>query len=245
MARHQSHRGPGPKDLKLFGAQQIPALRGATRDLCWLLDHGYALRSAVQLVGNRHNLSARQRLAISRCACSSIAVKRRTAIQLPPTSMAGRELWLDGYNVITVLESALAGGVVLLGRDGCCRDVAGIHRRYRKVDETIPVLRLIGEASVRWGVTCVRWWLDKPVSNSGRLKALLLDLAASAGWNMTAELVFNPDRTLWESGQVIATSDSVVLDRCAHWLNLSREIVTNHIPGAYIIDLSTLPDAES
>ena len=27
--------------------------------------------------------------------------------------MAGRELWIDGYNVLTTLEAALAGGVIL------------------------------------------------------------------------------------------------------------------------------------
>jgi hypothetical protein len=42
---------------------------------------------------------------------------------------------------------------VLLCRDGCCRDIAGIHRRYRKIDETIPVLRLIGEtAAAGWNM---------------------------------------------------------------------------------------------
>jgi hypothetical protein len=87
--------------------------------------------------------------------------------------------------------------------------------------------------------------LDKPVSNSGRLKALICELAAAAGWNATAELVFNPDRTLWESGQVIATSDSAVLDRCQHWLNLSRHIIAERIPAAQIVDLSTAAESKT
>jgi hypothetical protein len=242
VTRHQSHRGAAPKDAKLFGPRQVPALNAATGDLCWLLDRGYAVRSSVELVGNRYNLSARQRIAVSRCACSGSAAKRRQEIQVDPSAMAGRELWLDGYNVVTVLESALAGGIILLGRDGCCRDVAGIHRRYRKVDETTPVLRMIGETTAQWGIPCVRWWLDKPVSNSGRLKSLICDMAASAGWNATAELVFNPDRTLWESGQVVATSDSVILDRCRLWLNLTRHIIFARVPNARIVDLSTPGD---
>ena len=77
-------------------------------------------------------------MAISRCACSRDDAQRRQQLRIEPTQLAGRELWLDGYNVLTVLESALADGVVLLCRDGCCRDIAGIHRRYRKVKETIP-----------------------------------------------------------------------------------------------------------
>ena len=183
MARHQSHRGPASKDEKLFGARQLPALRAATHDLRWLLDHGYASHSATELVGNRHNLTSRQRMAVSRCACSRDAAEQRRRLQIAPADLSSRELWLDGYNVLTVLESALAGGVVLLGRDGCCRDIAGIHRRYRKVNETTPVLRMIGETAADWGVTCCRWWLDRPVSNSGRLKTFIGEIAAEAGWN--------------------------------------------------------------
>lgn len=56
MTRHQTHRGPAPQDERLFAARQIPALRAAVSDLCWLLDDGYAARSAVELVGNRYTL---------------------------------------------------------------------------------------------------------------------------------------------------------------------------------------------
>ena len=224
-------------DERLFNAAQIPTLRAAVSDLCWLLDRGYASHSATELVGNRHNLSSRQRMAISRCACSAEAAQQRHRRQLAPEAVRGRELWLDGYNVLTVLESALAGGVVLLGRDGCCRDIAGIHRRYRKVNETVPGLRLVGETVAAWGVTCCRWRLDKPVSNSGRLKKLIHEQAGAAGWNMAVELDFNPDRVLYECGQVIATSDGVVLDRCQQWVNLTREIITGRIQSAWVVDL--------
>jgi len=238
VPRHQFHRGPAAKDDKLFGARQLPALRAATHDLCWLLDHGYAPHSATELVGNRYNLTSRQRMAAGRCACSRDAAEHRRQLQIAPAAVRGQELWLDGYNVLTVLESALSGGVVLLGRDGCCRDIAGIHRRYRKVSETAPGLRMIGETTAAWGVSCCRWWLDKPVSNSGRLKTLISETAAAAGWNMPVTLVFNPDRVLWESEHVIATSDGVVLDRCRHWVNLTRQIIAERIPQTRLIDLS-------
>lgn len=237
MARQQAHRGAAPKDNQLFGPRQLPALRAAVHDLCWLLDRGYAAHSATELVGNRHNLTSRQRQALSRCACPAAAAQLRRQRQLDPAGLRGRELWLDGYNVLTVLESALAGGVVLLGRDGCCRDIAGIHRRYRKVNETLPALRLIGETAATWGVTCCRWWLDKPVSNSGRLKTLIHETATAAGWNMTVELVFSPDHVLWETDQIIATSDGVVLDRCRLWVNLARHIIAERIPRARLVDL--------
>jgi hypothetical protein len=237
MARHQTHRGAAAQDAGLFAARQLLALRAAAFDLCWLLDRGYATRSANELVGNRHNLTSRQRMAVSRCACSREDADRRAKLRIEPAQLKGGELWLDGYNVLTVLESALAGGIVLPGRDGCCRDIAGIHRRYRKVNETIPVLRMVGETVSAWGVSCSRWFLDKPVSNSGRLKTLILETAAEAGWKMDVELSFSPDHVLSQTEHPIATSDGIVLDRCRRWVNLTREIITARIPGARLVDL--------
>jgi hypothetical protein len=242
MAKQQSHRGMAARDERLFDQRQLPALRAASRDLCWLLDRGYASHSATELVGNRHNLASRQRMAVSRCACSREAVLHRRQLEVTPIAVRGRELWLDGYNVLTVLESALAGGVVILGRDGCCRDIAGIHRRYRKVNETAPVFHMIGEIITGWGVKCCHWWLDKPVSNSGRLRTFILEAAAAAGWNMSVNLVFNPDKVLSESEHVIATSDGVVLDRCRHWVNLTRRIIVECIRQARLLEL--LPGEE-
>jgi len=238
MARHQTHRGLAPQDERLFADRQLPVLRAAAADLCWLLDRSYAARSALELVGNRHNLTSRQRMAISRYACSDEDVRRREKLHVEPVRLRGRELWLDGYNVLTVLESALAGGLVLLGRDGCCRDIAGIHRRYRKVNETNPALHLVGKTTSILGVSCCRWWLDQPVSNSGRLKTLILATAESVGWNMEVELTFSPDHVLSHTDQIIATSDGIVLDRCQHWVNLVRLIIAERIPQARLLDLS-------
>ena len=150
VARHQTHRGLAPQDERLFTARQLPALRAAAADLCWLLDRGYASRSAVELVGNRHNLTCRQRMAVSRHACAHEDVQRRQKLRVEPGRLQGQELWLDGYNVLTVLESALAGGIVLLCRDGCCRDIAGIHRRYRKVNETLPACAWLAKPPRPW-----------------------------------------------------------------------------------------------
>lgn len=213
-------------------------LRRATDDLCWLLNRGYAARSALELVGNRYELSVRQRSAVARCACSDEAAQDRARREVHASELKGQELWIDGLNVLTGLEVALSGGVTLIGRDACCRDVAGIHRQYRRVEETIPSLRLIGTVTTAWGVTRCRWWLDKPVSNSGRLKSVILELAAEAGWDWDAELVFSPDAILSKTEQIVASSDSIILDRCRGWLNLVRVLVTEQIPNARIVDLS-------
>jgi hypothetical protein len=241
MSHPPSHRGAAPKDERWFGPKAIPVLRAGLTELCWLLDRGYALRSSTVLVGDRHCLTARQRTALARCASTAEAAQRRDRRRVSPEAMSGRELWLDGFNVLTILESALAGGIILVGRDGCCRDVAGVHRRYRKVQETLPALQTLGEVASAWQVGRVRWWLDAPVSNSGRLRTLILETAARSGWPWEAELVPNPDRVLSRTDQVVATSDCVILDRCQRWVNLAQWVISRRLPRTRLVDFSAGP----
>jgi hypothetical protein len=232
------HRGAHPQDAELFGPRALDSLRSATSDLSWLLSRGYATPSATALVGDRYGLRKRQRIAVARCAASDDAVRGRGAREQAADAISGRPLWIDGYNALTTVEAALAGGVVLEARDGCHRDVASVHGSWRRVEETAPAIEAIGEELVRSGAGPCRWLLDSPVSNSGRLKRILLHLSAQRGWGWEVELVRNPDALLSTTESVVATSDSVVLDRCRAWTNLARRTVEAAAPGAWIVDLS-------
>ncbi len=82
------------------------------------------------------------------------------------------------------------------------------------------------------------WLLDSPVSNSGRLRGILLQVALERGSDWQVELVFSPDPLLAQSTEIIATADSAILDRCHRWVNLARLAIDSAIPGARIVDLS-------
>ena len=69
-------------------------LRRAQAELCWLLDRGYAMTSSLELVGNRHGLTQRQRLALARSACSAEQQRRRSAHEVPIAAVAGADLVL-------------------------------------------------------------------------------------------------------------------------------------------------------
>jgi hypothetical protein len=148
--------------------------------------------------------------------------------------MRGRALRIDGFNLILTLESALGGGVVLGGRDGCFRDLASVHGTYRRVEETRPALELAAKWLTDWGIGSCTWLLDAPVSNSGRLAAMIR--ATSPDWS--AEVVPNPDKVLAQPGAVVATADAAVLDCCGEWVNLARAFVESSVPGAFIVDLA-------
>ncbi len=216
MPDTRKHRGPGPQDLEWFGERARRDLREATSDVSWLLSRGYAEPSALELVGNRHRLVERQRVAVRRSACSDDSLARRRASRL---NEFGGPLRIDGFNLILTLESALGGGIVLGGRDGCCRDLASVHGTYRKVEETQPALDLTKHWLANWGVGPCTWYLDAPVSNSGRLAAMI----RATGWD--AEVVADPDKLLTQPGAPIVTADAGILDHCGPWVNLAGLLV--------------------
>jgi hypothetical protein len=222
----------------LFAPDVWPVLRQAAADLSWLLTRGYSHNSSLKLVGDRYALLSRQRIAVSRCASSDDETARRERHRADPEALAGRPLWLDGYNVLTTIEAALAGGILLAARDGTLRDMASMHGSYRKVQETVPALDLLGRTLARLGVAEAVWLLDRPVSNSGRLKRLMEDRAAAQGWPWRVELAADPDRVLVDVPDIVATADSAILDRCPRWFNLARQTVEGEVPGARVVDLS-------
>lgn len=241
MPDKRRHRGPHPLDAKLFAPDQIGALRGAVGDFSWLLERGYAAKSALQLVGNRFGLHERQRLAVLRSSCSESARRGRLARKVEITDWRGRTMQLDGYNLLMTIEAALGGGVMLRGRDGCLRDMAALHGNFRSVEETATAATLIGEfLHPQCGVIRAVWWLDSPVSNSGRLKGLLHGIAAERGWNWDVHLAFDADAALkkLDGYDLVVSADSVVLDNVGDWANVAAALVEAHVRDAWLVDLS-------
>ena len=237
MPDSRKHRGPHPLDHDLFAAAAWPALQAATAELAWLLTRGYAEPSALKLVGDRHRLLERQRTAVMRSTCSDQRLGGRLASRVSKSDVAGQSLDIDGFNLLTTVEAALAGGIILAGRDGFHRDMASMHGNYRKVAETRPALELVGEVLVQLGVASCRWLLDNPVSNSGRLSALVREVAAERGWNWHPELVPDPDRVLIASERIVISADSAVIDGCVRWFDLASEVV-RLVPCAAVVPMA-------
>jgi len=234
----QRHRGATLNDKALFSGEPLRRLHDAVYELCWLLDRGYSRHSAIQLVGDHHQLTERQRLAMSRSACSSANRAIRQAKRLPIEQIKDQPLVIDGFNLIITVETAMAGGLLLGCCDGCIRDIASIHGTYRQVQETRQAIELIGKALQPFTPESVLWLFDKPVSNSGRLAVLVRAIAEAYRWNWQAALIDNPDQAIVGSKKVAITSDSVILDGVGRWVNLGAYLITNYVQEAWLVDFS-------
>ena len=132
MPDKRRHRGPDPRDARLFGPELVPRLREAAADYAWLLGRGYSDVAALKLVGDRFQLAGRQRDALRRGVCAPARAEARLARRRP----LGDRVAIDGFNVLVTLESLLSGAPVFRGLDGALRDLAGVHGTWRRVEET-------------------------------------------------------------------------------------------------------------
>lgn len=233
----EKRRGYDINDEKWFSEDAMTKLYSAQEEIVWLLDRHYKIGHIIELVGGHYQLSARQRIALQRACCTNKQNVCRQEKLLSHQAARKGILYIDGLNLIITLEVALSNSILILGNDGCIRDMAGLRGTYRLIDKTGKALNLIGKVLNELEVPYCKFFLDSPVSNSGRLKSAILEHAE--GWDIPieVELVQNPDSILSKLGNVV-TSDSVILDSCKSWVNLSELIIEEYIKNARIIDLS-------
>lgn len=229
-------RGYVPKDTIEFGPKAIEKLSAAAQELAFLMERGYDTKSASTFVGNHHLLSERQRLALARIVSTSGAVQARKQKEL---LQAPDSLVLDGFNTIITLEVALSGSLLLEGMDGTLRDLAGLRGSYRIVDKTVQAVDLLIARLEELGVEQALFYLDQQVSNSGRLRALLLEQAQNCAVEVQVELHPNVDGLLSRMERVV-TADAIILDKCCSWYNLNRTLIESAVPNAWILQLNGL-----
>lgn len=226
-------RGYEPKDAMEFGSKAAEKLNAAGQDLVFLLNRGYDVKSASTFIGNHHLLSERQRLALARITSTKAALMERRRKEL---TQAPAELVFDGFNTIITLEVALSGSLLLAGMDGTIRDLAGLRGTYRIVDKTVRAVELLFDHLDELGVKKALFYLDQQVSNSGRLRALLLDKAAERSVQIQVELHPSVDGVFSRLENVV-TTDAIILDKCGSWYNLNRGIIEEAVPEAWVLRL--------
>ncbi len=215
-----ARRGYVPDDERNFSLESIEKLRVASRHVLYLINEGYDLKQASTFVGNHFLLSERQRLAVMRSLATAEQLAMRKAKLLTAAEAAGRDVWIDGFNTVITLEVLKCDSILFSCMDGTVRDLASLRGTYRIIPETEDAVRLLFDSLEEMEIHSATVLLDQPVSNSGRLKALMAELASDYPFAMDIQIQKDVDRELYEKENVIS-SDSIILDRCLSWINLA------------------------
>ena len=213
-------RGFVPEDERNFSPSTLETLRAASRHVGYLINEGYDLKQATTFVGNHFLLSERQRLAIMRSLATDGQLAIRKRKELPMAEVSGSEVHIDGFNIIITLEVLLCDSILFSCMDGTIRDLAALRGTYRIIPETHNAVQLLFDILETMRIGAAHILLDEPVSNSGRLKTLIADIGETYPFDLDIQIMKDVDRALYDRENVI-TTDSVILDHCKSWLNLT------------------------
>ncbi|ROR31482.1 hypothetical protein EDD66_10198 [Mobilisporobacter senegalensis] len=229
-----SRRGFIESDTQEFGPESKDKLYNAAHDILYLINRGYNIKNASTYVGDHYLLSARQRLALMRGLTSKEMLERRKSKEIV-NELKNTIIHIDSLNTIITLEVALSNSLILKCMDGTIRDLAGLRGTYHLIDKTNAAINLIGEELVKQGVKKAVFYIDAPVSNSGKLKIKIIEIMRHYDIDIEA-IVTNQVDSLLEQFSNVITSDSIILDRCISWFNLNKVIIENNIPECMYFD---------
>ena len=229
-------RGYVPEDEKNFSPESIERMQTALCHVVYLINEGYGLKQAATFVGNHFLLSERQRLGIMRSVAAKDQLAERARKQISINALAGKDVWIDGFNTIISFEVILCDSLVFDCMDDTIRDLAALRGTYRLIPETSDAIRMMFDILQDAGIYQANILLDEPVSNSGRLKSLFAEIAEEYTFKVDVRILKDVDRALYDKEYVI-TSDSIILDHCVSWFNMAKECLRRNKTHVHVIKL--------
>lgn len=233
-----TRRGYVPTDEKEFKGDNLNKLYKASEDLLYLLNRGYKIKGTSTFIGNHYLLSERQRLSLVRGLSKYDAIKTRKGKEVHDF-LGVKVIHIDGFNTIITLEVALSDSLIIKSMDETIRDLAGLRGTYAVIDKTEIAIKLIGDFLLENKIEKTIFYLDKPISNSGRLKMKILERFKDTELQIEVENIDNVDSVL-KSKENVITSDAIILDNCISWINLNKYIIEEKISNAKYVDFSKL-----
>lgn len=231
----QAKRGFLPTDARDFGAESLPKLKKAAEEVYFLLNRGYPVAPVTRFVGDHYQLSERQRLALARTVSPEARILSRKSREV--TDIAGETLYIDGFNVIIGLEIAYSQSMLFHCMDGTVRDLAGLHGTYRLIQQTDSAILALMRTLAALQIAKAVIYLDQPVSNSGRLKARIFELASDMHFALDVQIE-NPVDAILKTKPLIASGDAIILDECDRWFNLTNTVIAQQIGSYPYIDFT-------
>lgn len=206
----------------------LPLSREAIEEARFLLGRGYARPSVVRFVGDKHTLNKSQRLLLYRCVYPPQASKCHLGKAVSPEYVHGNPLTVDGYNVLLTLSSAIEGRPIYLCDDGFVRDISA-RRRSLSPSKLSGRLGPIISALEQLMPSHVTFIYDKQVSRSGELANKTIRAFGATQIPIAAKTSGKADSEAINSGEILATSDSVIIEKANRVFDLAGYVITRHL----------------
>ncbi|WEU40820.1 MAG: DUF434 domain-containing protein [Candidatus Odinarchaeum yellowstonii] len=200
---------------------RINVLCEAAEDLRFLLSRGYNRETVLKTIGDRYQLDKVERHIIYRAVYPDSIVEQVVKKTVTISQLPDKELAIDGFNQLITLESILKGEIIILCDDGFIRDVSAVFEKFKATETTFKALNLIFKALSANPPKKTYFYLDSPISKSGKLAALITDYFEKYGVTGEAAAIKNVDEEL-VSKDVVASSDHIIISRARQVIDLPK-----------------------
>ncbi|MDA0524446.1 DUF434 domain-containing protein [Methanococcoides alaskense] len=183
-------------------------------DIRYLLSRGYKKKSAITFVSDHHRLTEPERHILTRLVFSPKKADDRSKKKLECSQLKGCDIFVDGYNVLITIETALKNEPLWFADDGFLRDTSGIFSNHKITDMTCMAVDEMLSTLSTLKMRSATILLDSQMSNSGILAELIRKRSKDHRFKADARTSKHVDFDLKEAGAhaVIATADSVIVD---------------------------------
>ena len=182
----------------------------AADDIRHLLSRGYPRTGVIRFVSDHYRLLNRDRHILMRVVIEPEIAASRISKKISCADIRGKNIVIDGYNVIIATESVISGEPVFLCDDGFIRDIRGVFRNYKNPDR--GVCRQILEMLSEHEPGSVIFLFDAQISKSGVLARHIRGLLPEYSLSGDARTSRHVDFDLKHCGSIVATGDGHIID---------------------------------
>lgn len=204
--------------------------QAAARDYLYLIDSNYPRSTLIKLIGDHYQLSGIERSMLYRGICSTIETCKRKAKLIRDMKTDYHIISIDACNVLITLGSYLNGNTVFISSDHFLRDASEIHGKVFRTSLIERSLNLVIDFLHLFGPIETRFYLDSPISFSGKLCNKINLMLAAHHMHGNAETHPSPDHLLKNIQEgILATSDSAIIDATTLPVtDLARQVLEFH-----------------
>ncbi len=198
---------------------QVKILLSAARELAALAYRGYPEKPSFSLISAKYSLSDKELFALRKIVRWPEEATTNSLKRIPPEFAFGKEIRVDGYNVLGTIQAFIKGEPVFLSNDGFVRDITSAYRSFhqRKIADKAIGLLITELEKIRPREVLVLF--DQPISRSGELSARVRNFLASTKIKGDAKTEKSVDTEV-SRGEIAASSDVAVIRKANAVLDL-------------------------
>jgi len=204
---------------------KVKNLQKAAEDFRYLLNKNYPRKATLELIGNRYGLTSDERHLLHRGVFSNSDSRSRRGKRISAKEIQGRDLAIDGHNVLITIEAGLSGRPLISGDDGFIRDISGLSGSFKKTETTEKAIQQIIHTLKNMKPRKTLFLFDAPISMSGKLAYEVRGVLKKENLSGDAMAVKVPEKILIGFPGVIATSDTAIIDQSKKVLDLAGIIL--------------------